>query len=98
MLNCCVTHDSRFLNVGKMMRRLDERLLPLLLFNPAGDFYSAQAADILGDAAIFCRYSAVRSRRSSPGLLTNEISARIDGILAPISTMNGAFFTPRSRI
>ena len=35
------------------MRRLDGRLLlPLLLFNPTGDFYSAQAADVLGDATI----------------------------------------------
>src|SRR5882757_7612668 len=44
------------------------------------------------------RYSLVARRHSSVGLLTKEISARIEGILAPISTMNGAFFTPRSRI
>ena len=34
---------------------------------------------------------------ASAGLLTNDISARMDGILAPISTMNGAFLTPRLR-
>src|SRR5207247_2791911 len=49
------------------------------------------------DSAIFWRYSGVFKRRSSPGLLMKEISARMDGILAPMSTMNGAFLTPRSR-
>src|ERR1022692_2283280 len=50
------------------------------------------------DSAMRWRYSLVARRCSSVGLLTNEISARIEGMLAPISTMNGAFFTPRSRM
>ena len=32
------------------------------------------------------------------GLERKEISARIEGMLAPISTMNGAFLTPRLRV
>src|SRR6266536_2993399 len=45
-----------------------------------------------------CRYSGPLSFFSSPGLLMKEISAKIEGIFAPISTTNGAFLTPRSRI
>ena len=45
-----------------------------------------------------CRYSLVFRRCSSEGFETKEISARIEGIFAPIKTMNGAFFTPRLRI
>src|SRR5204863_46130 len=41
------------------------------------------------DSAIRCLYSGPRSRFSSPGLLMNEISARIDGMFAPIRTTNG---------
>src|SRR6185312_5329539 len=42
------------------------------------------------------RYSGVCNCSASSGFETNEISARIDGIFAPINTTNGAFFTPRS--
>ncbi len=55
------------------------------------------ATPLYSDSAIFSRYSGVSSLAASVGLETNEISARMLGMLAPISTTNGAFLTPRSR-
>src|SRR5581483_11689055 len=46
-------------------------------------------------SASFCRCSPRRNRDSSRELLRNAISARMDGIEAPIRTTKGAFFTPR---
>src|SRR2546425_13280335 len=50
------------------------------------------------DSAMRWRYCEVCSLRASPGLLTKDISANMEGMLAPMSTTKGAFLTPRSRI
>src|SRR5579862_937269 len=69
------------------------RVATLTPLNPLAYF----AMPRYSDSAMRWRYSEVSSLRSSVGLLTNEISARIDGMLAPIRTIKCAFFTPRSR-
>src|SRR5208337_132416 len=46
-------------------------------------------------SAICCRCSGFFRSCSSEALLRNEISVRIDGMSAPMSTTNGALRTPR---
>jgi hypothetical protein len=56
---------------------------------------SAVSAWGITASAIFWRCSVLRISASSLALVKNPISASTLGICAPISTTNGAFFTPR---